>query len=260
MSIKINYISKGSGIPLVFQHGLTANVAQIDNLLGGLADLQLVSIDCPGHGETKLPKDYRPSFDKFADEVIEFLNRKGIHKAIFGGLSMGSGIALNIAIRYPERVLAIIILRPAWLDCSNPENLHLLLPGADLIGKKDGLTQFQNLPEYKKLASIVPNAAASAAGVFNPDQQPELPIVIRHMVDDHPFEKMSDLEKIKVSCLTLGNDDDPFHPFTMAVKLHNNIKGSKLVKLTSRYIDNDAHRTEVRENISTFVQQLRKDI
>ena len=258
--MKINYISQGSGITFVFQHGLTASANQIEKLLGGLDGIHILSIDCPGHGKTILPSDYLPSFDNYADNVIEFLNDQGIEKAFFGGLSMGSGIALNIAIRHPEKVQALVLHRPAWLDEGYPENLRILLPGAEMIGQPNAVSEFQKLTEYDEMNSEIPQAAASVLGIFNPEQQSDLPKVIRQMIADRPFNHMSDLEKLKVPCLILGNDDDPLHPFTMAVQIHNRIKGSKLVKLTSRYINNEVHRTEVRENISTFVQQLRNDL
>lgn len=256
MKNNINYISEGSGIPLVFQHGLTADVNQIQNLLGGLEGIHLLSIDCPGHGASELSKGYGPSFDKYADEIVQFMQRQNIDKAILGGLSMGSGIALNIAIRHPKMVQALIIHRPAWLDEGNPENLRILLPAADMLSEENGMSRFKQLPEFEEMESVVPKAASSLLGVFSPDQRKELPVVIRGMVSDRPITDMIDLDRIKVPCLILANNDDPLHPFAMALKLQNRIKGSTLVKLTSRYIDNDAHNDEVRENISTFVGQL----
>ena len=33
---------------------------------------------------------------------------------------MGAGIALNFTLRHPERVLGLVLSRPAWLDAPNP--------------------------------------------------------------------------------------------------------------------------------------------
>ncbi len=260
MTPDLNIVAKGKGIPLIFQHGLTANVQQIVKLLGGLERFQLLSLDCPGHGNSLLPKNYTPSFSRYADEVIGFLDRQEVKTAIFGGLSMGSGIALNIALRFPERVKALILLRPAWLDYGEPENLKILLSAADFIEVENGSLQFQKLASYQDMASRLPNAAASVMGVFSESQQPTLPTVIKNMVADKPLQKMSDLTKVNMPCLILGNDNDPLHPFEMAEKIHERIKGSGLVKLTSRYLDNDLYRMEVRENISIFTAQIRTQL
>ena len=251
MISNINCISQGNGVPLAFQHGLTANINQVANLLGGLERIHLLSIDCPGHGSTELPDGYTPSFDHYSDEVIRLLDQLGIDQAIFGGISMGSGIAINIALRYPDRVRALVLVRPAWLDQSNPENLQILLPAAELLNTAEGKTRFKQLDEFRDIS--MDSVAQSVLGVFSPDQQPGLAKVIKHMVGDRPFVSMDELKSIIVPCLILGNDDDLLHPYNMAEKIHESIRGSVLRKLTSRYIDDDLHRKQVRENIQQFI-------
>jgi pimeloyl-ACP methyl ester carboxylesterase len=251
VSANLNYISQGKGLPLVFQHGLTASVDQVVGLLGGLQGCHLLSIDCPGHGKTKLPKSYTPSFDAYADEIIKLLDQMRMGPAIFGGISMGSGIAVNIALRYPDRVKALVLVRPAWLDQSNPENLQILLPAAELLNTAEGETKFKQLDEFRDIS--LDSVAQSVLGVFSPDQQPGLAKVIKHMVGDRPFASMNDLKSINIPCLILGNDDDPLHPYNMAEKICESIEGSVLRKLTSRYIDDDLHRKQVRKNIQQFI-------
>ncbi len=253
MNLNLNYISKGHGTPLVFQHGLTANVKQAETLLDNMEGIHLLSMDCPGHGSAGLPDHYIPSFDHYSDEVIRFLDQQGIEQAIFGGISMGSGIAVNIALRYPDKVRALILLRPAWLDQYNPENLKVLLLAAELLNKPGGEERFKQLQQFKDIT--LPAAAESILGVFSTDQQPGLAKVIRHMVGDRPFSDMEHLRKIKVPCLILGNDDDPLHPYKMAEKIHQTIQGSVLRKLTSRYIADDLHQMQVRKAIKELIQE-----
>ena len=52
------------------------------------------------------------SFDTFADHVVALMDHLGIERCHLGGLSMGSAIALNIALRYPDRFKKLILLRP----------------------------------------------------------------------------------------------------------------------------------------------------
>ena len=65
---------------------------------------------------------------------------------------MGAGIALNIAIRYPEKIKALILVRPAWLHKPHPENLHLFEILAELISKRQGAS-ISDLKEFKELES-----------------------------------------------------------------------------------------------------------
>ena len=48
------------------------------------------------------------------------LNHLGLTRAVVGGISMGAGMALNAATRYPERVAGLVLARPAWLDRPMP--------------------------------------------------------------------------------------------------------------------------------------------
>ena len=79
----LNYTDVGTGLPLVFEHGI-----------GG---------------------DVRQPFDRFGDDLIGLLNHLGIARAVLGGISLGAGVALNAATRYPERVAGLVLGRPAWL-------------------------------------------------------------------------------------------------------------------------------------------------
>lgn len=255
MSFKYNCYQGGEGMSLVFQHGLTANVKQIIGLLGGLDGVELAVMDCPGHGLSSLG-NFTPSFNNYADQVIDYMGHLGLGSAVIGGLSMGSGIALNICLRFPDRVKALILHRPAWLDSVDPQNLMILKEAAPFIGAVEGDKKFKTSDSYLHIEGKYPKAARSVMGIFADSQQSELPTVINSLVGDSPFDNIKSLNDINVPCLILGNEDDPLHPFEMAEVIHGNISRSILKKITSRYIDGDLHRKQVRENILNFIKQL----
>lgn len=252
MNFPSNYISIGNGVPLLFQHGLTADSSQIGKLLGEIQGLQLMSVDCPGHGKSKLSGTYRVSFDTYAEEMIRFLDFMNINKAIVGGLSMGAGIAMNMSNRFIDRVLGLILLRPAWIDQRNPHNLQILLEAAELFQQEDGMERFKRSKEWQKINKALPAAAASILGVFADHQQAELPKVIRSMVGDSPLKNLESLSQIQKPCLIIGNEDDPLHPFEMSTKIHEKIKHSSLKKVISRYIDEHLHNEQVKNHIIEF--------
>jgi pimeloyl-ACP methyl ester carboxylesterase len=256
MNFKYNCFSEGQGIPLLFQHGLTANLHQIQSLLEELPGVQLCGIDCPGHGQSKL-NGFDPSFDNYADEVIRFLDFLKLDSAVLGGLSMGSGIAVNISLRYPKRVKGLILHRPAWLEKVDPDNLIILKQALSFMGKSDGESEFRSTQAFQKINNDLPAAAKSVMGIFSNTQQDDLPIVINKMVGDSPFKSMDDLKNINVPCLILANEDDPLHPFYIAEIMHEKIDGSSLKKITSRYIEGILHKTQVRDHILTFINQVK---
>lgn len=257
LEFKYNNFRTGEGEPLVFQHGLAANAEQIRGLLGDTVGIDLMCFDCPGHGLSPLG-EFVSSFDNYADLAIQYMDSLGLHKAIVGGLSMGAGIATNIALRYPERVKAIIIHRPAWLAESNPVSLSMLKETLPFMDEPDAKDKFQQQEFYKEIAEKLPKAAESLMGVFAPAQQKELPHVIKSMIEDRPFSDMSDLENIEVPTLIIANEDDPIHPYAMGEDIHRRIKNSTFRKVISRYIDNDLHGEQVRKIISNFVNEIAK--
>jgi len=172
-----------------------------------------------------------------------------------GGLSMGAGIAINICLRYPERVKALILHRPAWLDQADPSNLLLLKQAVPFIGKSTGGAEFRKLDSFLKIEKELPSAAKSILGVFSKTQQSSLSKVIEQLVGDRPFIDLDLLGKIEQPCLIIANEDDPLHPFWMAEEICKKIQNSELKKVTSRYIDNELHQQEVRNLITTFIKE-----
>jgi len=179
-----------------------------------------------------------------------------IEQAIFGGISMGAGISTNIALRYPEKVAGLVLIRPAWLDKGNPENLMILKAAAKFIGKRNARAKFEKNHDYQHIKGHLRTAAVSIMGVFGDTQQTAIPMVLKSMVSDAPFKDMAELAKITQPCLIFGNDDDPLHPFEMAKAIHQHIKSSHLEKVTSRYIGNRPHKTEVNQVVTKFIQKI----
>lgn len=258
MQPTINYKISGDGFPFIFQHGLGSNLDQAQSLLGGQKGVQLISMDCPGHGDTPLRLGNPPSFNFYADEVIRLMTHLKIEKAIFGGISMGAGISMNIALRYPDKVAGLVLVRPAWLDKGNPANLMILKAAAKFIGKRSDRAKFEKNNEYQHIKGHLRTAATSIMGVFSDTQQTAIPMVLKSMVSDAPFNELSDLAKIKQPCLVFGNDDDPLHPFEMAKVIQQNIKGSHLEKVTSRYLGNRPHKAEVNAAVTNFIKKIIK--
>lgn len=245
----------GAGTPLVFQHGLAANSEQIVNLLGGLHDIELYGIDCAGHGHSLLG-NFDPSFKNYSEVLVKQMDHWKLDQVVLGGLSMGSGIALNICLNYPDRVKGLILHRPAWLDYEDPQNLMILKEAVPFIRKENGKERFRDFDSFQYISKTLPTAAKSVMGIFEDTQQNELNKVISCMVGDKPFDDIEMLASIKKPCLIIANDNDPLHPYWMAEKINEKISNSMLQKVTSRYIDNDLHQKEVRQLISEFINKL----
>ncbi len=250
------YEISGQGPSFCFQHGLSANAAQSKGTIGNLTDLQLVVAEAPGHGKSPLASDQTASFDFFSEGWLQLMDQLDIQKSIFGGISMGSGIAINLALRAPERIRALILIRPAWLDAGKPESLTILADAAPYLKQANGQANFQARPDFQAIQQAVPKAADSILGIFGQHQRPELDQVLIDMVADQPFASMQDLEKIDCPCLIIGNDSDPLHPVFMAEAIHKKIPNSQYELVHSKYLDQNQHQQEVSNLVKKFIQQL----
>ncbi len=252
----INYVCKGSGLPFFFQHGLGSRLEQPQGLLSDLSGVELISMDCPGHGKSPLLPDTPASFSLYTELLQDLVKETGHSQGVFGGISMGAGISLKFALNYPEKVKALVLVRPAWLEKGTPDNLSILLDAANLIDQENGRAIFEERKDFQAINTPLPMAGQSILGVFAPNQRQEIAQVLIPMVKDAPLDNLEELAQIKVPCIVIGNEDDPLHPFAMAQKLSEHIPGSQLHQVPSRYIDNDLHKTTLTEIVSTFIHTL----
>lgn len=70
-----------------------------------------LAVDLPGHGRS--PGAVRVSIEALSDWVAEFIETAGLEKAHVFGHSMGSLVALDMAIRHPRRVAKLALLGTA---------------------------------------------------------------------------------------------------------------------------------------------------
>lgn len=99
--------------PVIFLHGLGATNASMLPPFWDLAvDHRVLAPDLPGHGASSAPYDrYDAAF--FADWLAEWMDLVGIAQAVVVGNSLGGRVALESALRHPDRVQALALLAPA---------------------------------------------------------------------------------------------------------------------------------------------------
>lgn len=107
--IQLHYIEQGQGQPLILLHGNGESSDYFEHQIACFChDYRVIALDTRGHGQS--PRGEKPfTIKQFAEDLHDFMNEKGIAKAILLGFSDGGNIALEFALKYPERVEKLIL-------------------------------------------------------------------------------------------------------------------------------------------------------
>ncbi len=98
-----------SGTPLVIVHGLYGsgdNWTSVARNLSGTFEVYVV--DQRNHGQS--PHAGIHDYDSMRDDLLEFMDGRGIGKAVLVGHSMGGKTIMNFAATWPGRVEALVVL------------------------------------------------------------------------------------------------------------------------------------------------------
>ena len=107
--ISLHFVEQGGGKPLILLHGNGEDGSYFKHQINCFsADYRVIAIDTRGHGQS--PRGEKPfTIVQFAEDLHDFMDEKGIAKAILLGFSDGGNIALAFALKYPERVERMIV-------------------------------------------------------------------------------------------------------------------------------------------------------
>jgi pimeloyl-ACP methyl ester carboxylesterase len=95
---------------VLLPHGYPCSSYEFRNLMPRLADRwRLIAPDYPGAGYTETPDDFDYSFDGLAGFLDQFVRALGLDRFVLYLHDFGSPIGARLAIRAPERIVALII-------------------------------------------------------------------------------------------------------------------------------------------------------
>lgn len=106
----LSYDDLGEGnVPIIFLHGYPFNKTMWQGQLDFLkSSNRVIACDIRGFGKST-DEESSLSIDLFADDLIAFMDKLNIEKAIVCGLSMGGFVTLNAQQRFPNRFEALIL-------------------------------------------------------------------------------------------------------------------------------------------------------
>lgn len=246
---------EGHGQPFVFLHGLGASRAQALSAVAGLDGVECLAIDAPAHGDSAA-SSVPLSFGAFAQTVVDLLDEFGIGRAVIGGISMGAGISLRIARDFPDRVSALVLVRPAWTDRAGRPHLDIIADIGDWVsdrGADEARVLLAQDERYLRMVECEPLAAASVANAIDSVTKTGRSDVLAAMVDSSPVDDLSELAHITQPAVVISTEHDRLHPVPIAEAVAAALPNATSLMAPPRYLEPDAHQRFLTSAINSFL-------
>ncbi|HXR30972.1 MAG TPA: alpha/beta hydrolase [Solirubrobacterales bacterium] len=230
---RIEYDVYGEGGRLlVLAHGLLMNRRMYEGLGPALATRgnRVVCVDLLGHGRSDRPEDLRLySMPLFARQVVALLDHLEQPEAVVGGTSLGANVALELAVRNPERVRGLFIEMPV-LDNALPGVAAAFAPL--LLGLRLGRPAFELT---SRVTSLIPRTHPLIdIGLDWVRQRPgPSGAVLESLLLGETAPHRQLRLGIEQPTLVVGHPRDPLHPFSDSGMLVEELPNAHLVEATS---------------------------
>jgi pimeloyl-ACP methyl ester carboxylesterase len=162
---RLSILEAGTGPPVLALHGLGATKGSFLPTVVALADrFRVIAVDQPGFGDSDKPIGAAYDAPYFAASAISLLDALELERVHLIGNSLGGRVALEIALRHPDRVGRVGLLAPslAW------RRRRPWLPLLRLTRPELGLVQLAPRPLVEAIVHrLIPDATKgwTAAGV-----------------------------------------------------------------------------------------------
>jgi hypothetical protein len=111
----LNYVSAGTGRPVVLIHGNPGSHHDFTlSVVERLAQrYHVLAFDRPGHGHSERPISIETTVEVQAEVIRDALRKLAIDKPLLVGHSWGGSVALAAAVEYASELSGIVLLAPA---------------------------------------------------------------------------------------------------------------------------------------------------
>lgn len=247
-NIRLHYETEGDGIPFIFLHGLGGDLEQIRNLYQPVEGVRLILPDQQGHGTSEVNwSAYH--FQTLADDVIALADHLKIDKFYLAGISMGAAVSINIAVRYPERLRGLLLIRNAWTDKPMGAGIQELFRECARCLKDRSISDFRKTGAYSLIFALSDYTAKTFCRYFEEDASLRNYQKFLILPGLAPIEASSDLSGVRVPVIILANHQDPVHPFAYGCYYQKHIAGAKLYEIVSKDEDESRHKAAVNRYI-----------
>lgn len=235
----ISYATEGSGPPLLLLHGLPFDhrnwAATIPYLAG---HFRVIAPDLPGCGRSRAAtNDGTP--DTLLRMIAGFMTATQSVPAFVAGTGFGGGVALGLAVRYPERVRALIGVGALGLQewpgtfLASLARSARLFPGLLWLGMRllpRPLARWFLGSALQQQTSITNDLVSQVDAVMRDPQGREALIRVLRNLEQWRFV-MRQLGGVRAPVLLIWGERDAVYGLPAAERLRHAIPGAQLITI-----------------------------
>jgi pimeloyl-ACP methyl ester carboxylesterase len=266
--LTLHHTYGGMGSPVVFIHGL-GSAGYIEwrfNLDRISRNHRVFAPDLPGYGRSDKPRTARYGIPYFARTIDRYMQNRRLRGATVVGTSMGGRIALEVALKYPERVGRLVLVNSMGLGRPRIQPYHpvMMLPrlGETLLqGMRHGLRMAPS-PVIRRVAARFIGATGDLEKTMSDEYLDHLRemyaaegypgaylATVRSLGSPRTFlvgglDVSRRLAQIAKPVLLIWGADDPLFPLEQAKRAHELIPGSRLAVIEGAGHTPQAERPE----------------
>lgn len=167
--VELSVRTAGEGPATVLLHGFTGSSATWDPHVARFKrHMKTIAVDLVGHGDSDAPQDpecYRMEF--CVEHLLAVLDQLGLDRVYVVGYSMGSRVALHLAITAPGRIRSLV-LEGSSPGIADPTERQARVVADDSLAdfiERNGIDAFvdrwENLPLFESQRNLAPAARAA---------------------------------------------------------------------------------------------------
>jgi 3-oxoadipate enol-lactonase len=227
--VRISWQEQGSGTPVVLIMGHLYSSAMWYPMLPALAaEHRVISFDNRGTGKSGSTR--RASITDLVNDTLAVMDAAGVQRAHIFGVSMGGGIALELAIQHPDRATSLLLGCTCILTAEKPRAprfmrvlyyvpmpiLRLLMGRGDRLRKGYG-------------SAAKPEAIAADLAVLHREKYTPSGVAAQAGAIANYTNTKEAVAKLHMPALVLHGDEDSVVPYAWGVELAETLPNSRLV-------------------------------
>jgi pimeloyl-ACP methyl ester carboxylesterase len=223
--VRLFAVEDGAGRVIVMLHGgMASHLASLPLIAPLASRYRVIAPDLRGSGRSWSGAPL--TFDRLADDVEVLLDHLGVDRAVVGGVSGGSGIALRFALRHPSRTAGLVLVKPVYGGAergyTDPQKETFARMDAVASRALDEGVQVLR-PLYANLPPQVRDKALAMLDGFDAASV----VATSHFIASgaQPFSSATELRSLSIPTL-LVRGDDALHPAEVSDLYAENIPES----------------------------------